>query len=153
MQVNHVCHRTILGVLHLEHLLQAQVLEDSSDRTQGVAVARYGHVARFSFQPFLKLPEKGQCSAFHHLEAFALRWWKIVASMDLGIPFRPFFGEFSLALPLEEPIATFDEPIVCEDLNGVMSLKDYFQGLLGASEMRAESVVNLFCFELLSDFI
>ena len=59
MQLKRVCHRPILRVLHLEHLLQAKVLEDSSDRTQGVAVAGDGHVARILFQPFLELPQEG----------------------------------------------------------------------------------------------
>jgi hypothetical protein len=135
VQAKSIRHRTILRVLHLEHLLKAKVLEDSSDRTQGVAVARDSHVARVLFQPFVELPQKGQCSAFDHPEAFPFGRWKIVASMDLDKPFRSFLSDFSLALPLKNPIATFDEPIVREDLNGVMSLKDYFQGLSSSSEM------------------
>jgi hypothetical protein len=63
-----------------------------------------------------------QCSAFDHLETFPLRRWKIVASMNLGKPFRPFFSYSSLALPLKKAIATFDKPIVCDNSNGVMSL-------------------------------
>ena len=72
--------------------------------------------------------------------------------MDLGKPFRLFFSEFSLALALEQPIATLDETIVRENRNGVMSLEDYFQGLSSSFEMRAECVVNPFSFELRCDF-
>jgi hypothetical protein len=73
--------------------------------------------------------------------------------MDLGKPFRPFFSDFSLAPPLEKSIAALDKPIVCEDWNGMMSLKDYFQSLSSSSKVRAESVINLFSLELLCDFI
>jgi hypothetical protein len=98
--VEGVFHCLVLRILQLQHLSETEVFEHSSDGAHGVAVAGYGYVARFLFEPMLELRYEGQGSVFHHLEAFAFGWGKIVSSVDFGEPFGFFFGDFDFAFSL-----------------------------------------------------
>ena len=107
-------------------------------------MAGYGQVTWVSCEPLFKLHYEGQSPVFDHLQAFSVGGWKVVAPVNLGKPFGLFLGNFSLALALEQTVTAFDEPVIRENRNGRMCLKDYFKSFQGSFEVGSECIVNLF---------
>jgi hypothetical protein len=111
------------------------VLKNPTDWAQRVTMTRDSYVTWVLSEPFFKLYEEGPRSIFNHLQAFSFWWWKIVAPVNLGKPFRLFLGNLSLALALKQAITTFNEPVVREDRNSRMGFKDYFKSFASSLEV------------------
>jgi hypothetical protein len=112
-------------------------------------MARDSHVARVLSEPFFKLHKKRQCSILNHLQAFSFWRRKIVASVNLGKPFRPFHGNLALALALKQTVATFNKPVIRENWNWRMRFKNDFKSSPSSFKVRGKSIVNLVSPELL----